>query len=73
MIPFLKENDYYSAVNTALEILFKLASGEISYKEVSKKFGRYGNDNIIFDICRNLCSGNGPLRRYEKPWRRKRT
>lgn len=39
MIPFLKENDYYSAVNTALEILFKLASGEISYKEVSKNSG----------------------------------
>lgn len=34
MIPFLKRNDYYGAINNGLNILFRLASGEISYKEI---------------------------------------
>lgn len=44
MIPFLQQNDYYSAVNVALDILFSLASGEISHKEIS---GGSGSTAII--------------------------
>lgn len=39
MIPFLQQGDYCSAVNAALDILFSLASGEISHKEISGSSG----------------------------------
>lgn len=39
MIPHLVENDYYGAVNEALDVIFKLASGEISAKDISDDDG----------------------------------
>ncbi len=66
MIPLFKENDYYAGINAGLDVIIKLASGEISYDEWDQKDKIAGYIKFIFSILVLLIciialfSGNGP-------------
>lgn len=48
MVPHFKVNDYYGAVEAALDVMLPIISGEISYKEYDDETGYAGT--IIFSV-----------------------
>lgn len=66
MIPFFKDNDYYGGIDAALNVLFPLLSGEITYSEWEDSDSTVGGIFailvvlfVIFVIIMVLFGGNG--------------
>ena len=55
MIPYFKNNNYYGGINSAVEELMPLLSGEISSDEFANRYG--GGDNLIATVIGILFIG----------------